>query len=219
MPYFSHHIYRQFKDPTAEIIAYLAKACGSTDPFGLEKFMPEGTQIRKIMLKKASQRKAVVNGMTNLLGKTGTPPQLIQMAIQTTDEILMNAIFDAPLQGENRYRRQIERNMDFELSEKECVDLELGVGKGYLAICARDHFGSLKRDSVLNFIRKNYEKQDYKVKDDDHGAGLGIYGILQSGLSLLFSSRPNVKTEVTLFIPVVKNMKSFRTSFRFFSFL
>ncbi len=181
--------------------------------------MPPSTQIRKIVLKKSAQRKAVIGGMHNLLSKTGTPPQLIQMAIQTTDEILMNAIFDAPFSGDCYYQRKTERNKDFNFTEKEYVELDLAVGPGYLAICARDQFGSLKKESVLAFIRKNYEKQEYKIKEDDHGAGLGIYGILQSGMSLLFCSRPNTKTEVTLFIPIVKNMKTFRNSFRFFSFI
>ena len=71
----------------------------------------------------------------------------------------------------------------------------------------------------MSYIRRNYEKQDYKMRDTDPGAGLGLYGVLQSGLSLLFITRPASRTEVILFFPVLKSFKNFRTSFRFFSFI
>jgi hypothetical protein len=152
------------------------------------------------------------------------PPQVQTLAVQTTDELIMNAVFDAPFKKDsggagNFYRRPIERNQDFPLTGREEVEIELAFCKSYFAIQVRDHFGSLKKDAVLQYIRRDYETTAYKAQDSDPGAGLGIYGILQSGLSLVFASKEGEKTEVTIFVPVIKSMKAFRSAFRLFGFL
>jgi hypothetical protein len=219
IPIFGHHIYRQYAHPAPQMYAALVRACRDNSPFGLAFYLPKNNVPKKIVLKFARERRALVEAIQNLLTKANLPPNLCSLASQATDELLMNAIFDAPYQDGKHYKRQIERSADFELKGRESVELEFSATAGFIGICVRDNFGALKKDVVLGYIRKDYEKQDYKVKEDDPGAGLGVYGILQSGMSMLFACKPNVRTEVMIFIPAVTSMKQFRTQFRFFSFV
>lgn len=222
LPVFSHHIYRQYKDPAALIVSFLVKACRQKSGcFGLQNYMPEGQAPKKLTIKHSRERRPVIEAIHKIMEKAGIPDQLNAIATQSVDEMLMNAIFDAPVRGSGgeTYRRKVDRAAEFVLKEKEVVELEFGNCEGYYAICVRDQFGSLKKDTVLGFIRKDYEKTEYKIKENDPGAGLGVYGMLQSGLSIVFAARPNIKTEVMLFLPQVKGMKTFRSSFRFFSFI
>jgi len=55
------------------------------------------------------------------------------------------------------------------------------------------------------------------VRRGDHGAGLGLSGTIQAGLSLIFITRPGQRTEVLLFFPKAVTFKSFREGFRFLS--
>ncbi len=223
LPIFSHHIYRQFEAPAPQLASFLVKACKSkAGAFGLVNYLPEGQAPRKITLKHSRERRAVIEALSKIMEKAGIPTQLNAIATQAVDEMLMNAIFDAPIRGSNNetYRRKVDRAADFVLKDREMVEIEFANCEGYYGICVRDQFGSLKKDSVLQYIRKDYEKTEYKVKEGgDPGAGLGIYGILQGGLSLLFAARANNRTEVMLFLPQVTGMKNFRKSFRFFSFV
>ena len=220
IPAFGHHLYRQFNDPAAPISSWLTQACVRDEPFGLVNYLPPETKIQKLKLSRSGQRASVVGAVQNVFTKKGIPPRLVSLVVQAVDELLMNALFDAPMnaQGE-RYRRMVTRSDDFELNEVETVNLEMGETERYIAVSVSDRFGSLDKDVVLNFIRKDYSKENYQVQDDSPSAGLGIYAILGSGLSLLFISRYKTRTEVILFFPVVDNFRSFRESFRFFSFI
>ena len=103
--------------------------------------------------------------------------------------------------------------------EKEHVSVELAETEDYIGICVADKFGSLKKSLVLKFLGKDYQSTEYVPRTDDPGAGLGILGIIQSGLSLLFVSKPGVRTEVMLFFPRSPNYKQFKMGFRFVSLL
>jgi hypothetical protein len=217
-PAFDHHIYRRYDPPAAQLFGYLAKASLWTEvQFGLEGFVPPKTDIKKLVLKRSGERKPVIQAIENILGQKGVPPKLCVVASQAIDELLMNAIFDAPVADDYEYRRHLERTKDFELLEREKAEIEIAVSQEYIALSVTDFFGSLKKEAGLAFIRKDYEVKELKVKEVE-SSGVGIYGIIKSGLSLLFLLRPGQTTQVVIFVPMVKNFKAFRSAVRFFSF-
>lgn len=223
MPAFGHHLVRNLEGPAADIFSRIAGGCFSDDPFGAGRYLPEGSALQAITLRKSSERSAATEAVNNVFLKRGVPSRLASLVAQGADELLMNAIFDAPTRqqgGETvHYRKSTPRTEAFPLSFSEQIRLEIGSCPGYIALSVADQFGSLDKQVVLGFIRKDYQKSQYRVRQGDPGAGLGIYGMLHSGLSLLFISKPGVKTEVVLFFPVIENFKAFRSTFRFFSFL
>ena len=218
---FSHYLLRRFDGPAIEIVSRLAMASISPYPFGLDLYLPKDAAIQKIVLDDSAKRDPAAQAVSNVLMKKGVPRRIAARVANAIDEMVMNAIFDAPVdEVEVRYRKQQDRGARFRLLERERVEIHFGIASTYAAISVQDQFGSLKQDDVMRFLKRNYQTESYTAgQDDSAGAGLGIYGILEGGLSLLFLSQAKLCTEVTLFFPLLKSAKEFKEGFRFFSFV
>lgn len=217
---FGHHMFRRYDDPAPALFAKLTQAAITPRPFGISTYMPEGTQTQKITLKKSSQRKAAVEAMQNVLDKSDVTGRLSALVAQAIDQLVMNAIFDAPQNPPGNYiRKFLPRVSDFELNAKEQVTLEFARTEDLIGISISDQWGTLRKEVVMNFLRKDYQKESVKFKSSDPGSGLGLHGIIQTGLSLLFVSSPKSRTEVMLFFPRTNSYKTFRSGFRFLSII
>ncbi len=217
---FSHHIFRRFEGPARVLIAKLAASVLLPSSFGLERYFPEGVVVQQIELKRSSHKRAAVEAMQNFFTKQNVNSRLAALVAQATDELIMNAIFDAPvLPNGQPSRRGLDRSTDFELSPKETVQVRVASGGGYVGISVTDHFGSLKKNVLLNFLGKDYHDEAYVLRKGDPGAGLGLHGIIQSGLSLLFVTKIETITEVMMFFNKEGSYKDFRQGFRFLSFI
>src|SRR5690606_17614161 len=125
-------------------------------------------------------------------------------------ELVMNCIFDAPVDDKGvQFKKHLDRSQNLVLSSHEAVEIQIAFSDQYFGICVADQFGTLKKETVLRFIRQDFKNSEFKMEGEKKG-GLGLNGIIQSGLSLLFICRPKVRTEVMLFFPRVKNFRDFR---------
>ncbi len=217
VPAFNHHLFRRYAEPSPKIYARVAMASMIPDPFGVAQYLPEGTSVRKITLKRSTQRKAAVEAVESVFLKLGGHPRLATMLAQSCDELLMNAIFSAPVDDSGAHHRaKLKRDSDFELGEREQVTVEMGATDDLLALSVADSFGSIDKNRVLSFIQKDYQKRAFAT---EAATGLGLYGIFSSGQSLLFAWKPGKRTEVILVFPIARNLKAFKETFRFFSFV
>ena len=217
---FGHHLIRRYADPMPGIITRVIKASTMPDPFGIAKFAPAGVPIRKITLTESRHRTATIEALQNLYAKKGLPPGIVSNMAQAIDELLMNAIFDAPVDEHGfNYRKTVDRSSPLRLGTREAVTLELAEAPDHIIVSVADNFGSLDKETVMGFIRKDYASENYRSKANTVGAGLGVYGMTQSGQSLLFMSKPKERTEVLLYVPYTKSMKAYRNAFRFFGFI
>ncbi|MBL7714261.1 MAG: hypothetical protein JNL01_02265 [Bdellovibrionales bacterium] len=218
---FSHHIARSPEDSRAiEFFTRIFPAINKPKGFTFAQILPPGAMVEKWKLTQSTDRTTALDKVQQFLSATKMNPQLATLVVQGTDELLMNAIFDAPMQGGGQYyRRKTPRNSAFPLNAKEGVDVAIGQTDDVFLISVTDHFGSVKKTSLFGSIRRDYEKTDYTPPDQDLGAGLGVYGMMQSGMSLAFIVDPMIQTEVILMVPKEKSMKEFRSTFRFFYML
>jgi len=154
---FSNHCLRRFGAPAPALYARLALASLTPTPFGLSRYFSPGTPTQKITLKRSRQKLAAVKVIQKHLETMKVNHRLAALAAQASDELLMNGIFDAPVQPDGtHYRRVLTRDADFELTAKEHIDLELASGDGIVGIGVADQFGSLKRDVLMSFLSKDY---------------------------------------------------------------
>lgn len=217
-PVFSHHFFRRYDEPAPTLFARLVGASLSAAPFGLQRYFPESTEPSDLAITRSGQKRAAVDAIQSFFTKQEVNSRLAALVAQACDELLMNAIFDAPvLPNGMPLRRGTGRDADFELIEQEHVHLSMASTDDYVGICVSDQFGSLKKGILMNFLSKDYHGEDYVLRKGDPGAGLGLHGIVQSGLSLLFLCKPSVRTEVMIFFAKDASYKSFRGGFRFFS--
>lgn len=217
-PVFAHHFFRRYDEPAPTLYPRLVAAVLASAPFGLQRYFPEGATSNKIVITRSGQKRAAVEAIQNFFLKQSVNTRLASLVAQACDELLMNAIFDAPILPNGMpLRRGTSRDADFELIAQEHVHLELASGDDYVGICVSDQFGSLKKSVLMGFLSKDYQGEDYVVRKGDPGAGLGLHGMVQTGLSMLFVSKPGVRTEVMVFFARNASYKNFRAGFRFFS--
>lgn len=220
VPAFCHHLVRRYDSPGPIMFSKLVLASSIPYPFGIERYVPAGTKVQRLTLTRSGQKLAAITAVENVLQKQKVTSRLATMVAQAVDELIMNAVFDAPLGADGiPNKRNIARDADFPLAPQEEIVISLADAREYFAVQVADPFGSLDKHTVLRFLRQDYQDTPYVPRTTDKGAGLGLHGIIQSGLSLLFVSRPGIRTEVTLFFKKAENFREFRESLRFVSIM
>ena len=207
------HFFRR-GDPTG--VEWASQLVGSS--LSKETFPRAPAGAKKLSIARSKDRGLAVTAVSNVLAQKSFPPRLAQTVAQCVDELLMNAIFDAPVRSGpegKRYRLDQNRTLDFELATNEVVILEMSSAYNALAISVTDLFGSLARGSLLSYLAKDYEHTEYRPREEK-GAGLGLYGVLDSGVSLSYFVRRQKFTRATLLVPICTSIKEFRKSFQLF---
>lgn len=218
-PAFGHHIFRRYDEPAPFLYTKLIEAAVSKDPFGLERYFPAEHQARKFAIQRSTERLGTVEKIQEFFEGYGANPRIARVGTDASDELLMNAIFDAPYDSGKGgyYRKDFSRSQDFSLTGKEVVDVQVAACDQFLGISVVDHFGSLKREVVLKHLCQDFREDDYVPPKDKTSAGIGLHRINQQALALLFVSRPGERTEVMVFFSNSKNYREFRLGFCFFS--
>lgn len=218
---FGHHLFRRYGAPATEICTRIFGAALQSFPFGIQRYIPEGVPTRSITLQDSSQKTVAVQAIQNVLQKSGVADRLSALVAQAMDELMLNAIYDAPVDKDGKaYLKAADRSERVIFKDLEKIEVNFASCEQYVCLGVADRFGSLKKEIVLSFIRQNFRHSEYNPDTQTKKVkGLGLNGIIQSGLSLLFICQPKSRTEVYLFVPRVKNFRDFRMSFRFLSLL
>ncbi|MCM2323752.1 MAG: hypothetical protein NDJ90_10880, partial [Oligoflexia bacterium] len=167
------------------------------------------------------ERQSALQQVQAFLEGRGVNPRIIRIGVEATDELLMNALFDAPWsEAGGPYRKYLSRSEGFPLDGRERVTVRMAANEELIGISVTDGFGSLQRAKVLEHLCQDLRFTQYVPPEGNKaGAGLGLHRVNQQAVALLFSSQPGVKTEVTVFLNNSKSFREFRLGFCFFSIL
>lgn len=219
-PLFGHFVLRNYGDPKAAGHHYgrLIKAALNDRAFGLKKLLRPEAKIQEVKLKTSSQKQEAVEAVRNYLIAAKFQTRMASVVANAIDELLMNAIFDAPIDelGKPLFSGT-SRATVFELKDKHAVEIQVGYDGDYFAATAIDHFGSLDKNKLLAHISKIYTEEEYKVRTAVAGAGIGLATVFRSGGSFFFVSENRSRTEVTVFFRKSPSYREFRDQFRFIS--
>jgi CheY-like chemotaxis protein len=167
------------------------------DLFGVEKYLLWGTDLHETVLVRGSQRAHLVGQLAEQVRARGQSARVASMAMLVTDELLSNAVHNAPVDaaGEH-YRRDLPRDQELELDDRHQVRLRWGCDARYLAIEVSDRFGSLDRDTILRALAH------HDVRETGGGAGMGVALTYRSCDHLVFNLAPGMRTEIIALIDV-----------------
>lgn len=181
----------------AEELVITAQKLIRHDLFGVEKYLLWGTALTETTLQRGSQRADLVAHLAEQVRALGQSARVASMAMLVADELLSNAVHNAPRDPAGvHYRKELARNQELELDEAHRVRLRWGCDARYLAIEVTDRFGSLDRDTILAALAKN------DVRESGGGAGMGIALAYRSCDHLVFNLAPGVRTEIIALIDV-----------------
>jgi hypothetical protein len=219
-PLFGHFIMRNYGDPkdAGEHYGRIVRATSNDRAFGLKGLLKDGAKIQAIKLQVTTQKQDAVEAIKNYLLAAKFQSRMATVVANAVDELLMNAMFDAPTDDLGRpLFNSTARTASIKLEAKHAVEMHVGYDGRYVAVSAIDMFGSLDKNKLLSHISKIYTEEEYKVKTAIAGAGIGLATVFRSGGSFFFVSEARVRTEVTVFFKRTDSFREFKDQFKFLS--
>lgn len=214
-----HIIPRRYLKPAAdgEFYGEIVAATDLSEPFGLQCFLGKEAQIDSLHIDESLEKGFVANALTYQLAQLKFNELIIPAVTNAVDELLMNAVYDAPTdeKGQQLYARE-SRNTNIKLSGKSRVEMQLGARGDQFGVTVIDHFGSMDPAVILRSIAKSFNgKQEESRNPELAGAGLGLSMILKSGGSLHFVCKPGERTEASVFFKRTDRQRDFNKQFQF----
>jgi hypothetical protein len=218
-PLFANFVQRptQEHEESARFYARYLKACAAQNANDLEDFLGDQGGVQYLEIRHSDQKQEVAEAVRQYLMQGKIPPRIANIIANSVDEVIMNAIFDAPTDDFGRpIYTATERNQSRELTPREVSLMKIGFDGFYVGVTVVDQWGSLDRARLLHHVSINYKDSDYTVKQGQAGAGLGLATIFQGGATLIYECTARKQTKVTLIYRAYDNYRSFKNQFHFF---
>ena len=164
----------------------------------------------------SDDRDATVSELTALAERAGALSRVASRIGEVAHELLMNAMYDAPVNhyGEARYAH--DRRASIVLDAHEVPTARMATDGNLIAVQVADPFGRLTRahvmDGILRGQRAREASDDDAVIDDSHGgAGLGLWKIFTGAAVTLVDLTPAHTTSVTAVFDIDVGPREART--------
>lgn len=169
----------------------------SKDLFGLEKYLSWGTDIQHKSAVSSRDRTQLKEEMAQYFQKIGIRQSILTKVYTVAEELLMNAIYDAPtdISGKPLYNH-MSRQQDVYLEKHQQPQLYYGCDGAILGISVCDPFGRLTKNIIYNYLESCYNGQAGMYNAEKGGAGRGLHQIIENSDITIFNVKKNIKTEV-----------------------
>lgn len=169
----------------------------SRDYFGIEKYLLWGTEIVERPVIGSQERHALIQEMGAYFQKLGLRKTQLTRSESAAEELLMNAVYDAPIDGNGKpLYNHLARTVDIELEPKLRSELRYGCDGLLAAVSVVDPFGALERRTILDYLLSCFEGRAGTLNAEKGGAGRGLHQLLHVSSFLVFNVEPGVRTEV-----------------------
>lgn len=166
------------------------------DIFGLEKYLCWGVEPEAEVVRVSDDRGAVLARLRRYLDGLALPPRIGELACGVADELLTNAIYDAPVdeQGRPRYAHRRRTEPIALGAGEECIFRYACDGR-LLALSIRDPFGSLEQSVVLRHLARCLQRGADQISSKAGGAGMGLFYVFSSVNHFVVNLAPGRATE------------------------
>ncbi|HEU0034412.1 MAG TPA: PEGA domain-containing protein [Kofleriaceae bacterium] len=183
------------EDFDATRLSAMATRVLAGDIFGLEKVVPWGTQIHAALVGDYQEKSLCIAQVSEFAELMGVRRKYRESIEQCLDEMLMNALYDAPVDEQGRQifaEIPTKTRISLRLEQKAVVQYACNAKR--FAISVRDAFGTLERATVLRYLDKCLHSEQ-QIDRKIGGAGLGLYLMTSSSSDVYFNVLPGVATE------------------------
>jgi CRP-like cAMP-binding protein len=169
----------------------------NNDLFGIEKYLAWGTRILEEPVSDSAQRKDLIETMTEHFKSLGLRSTLLERVQTAAEELLMNAIYDAPVDanGKSLYNH-LARTEQIILPPEQQSHLRFGTDGILLGISVADPFGALTKSVIMRYLDSCYRGQAGSLNSEKGGAGRGLKMLIDSADLTIFNIIAGKKTEV-----------------------
>ncbi len=217
-PLFGNFVLRNYGDPkvSGAIYGRTLRTQKNTGKQGLGSFLKPGAHLQIVHLASSLQKLEAVEATKKYLQAAKFQTRTSLVIANAVDELIMNAIFDAPVDDEGKMiYNSLPRSAELALAGRAAVEMQLGFDGICVGISVTDQYGSLDKARMLKLVSKSYAADDYKVRLTTASAGIGLATVFRLGGSFVIRSQAKKKTEVTVLFQKTANYRDFKDQFRF----
>lgn len=214
-----HIISRDAEDKNATIryvLTALSKLLNN-DLFGIEKYLTWGVEVQSRAVIDSNQRDELRNEIYAHFKKTGIRSTVLDRVNIAVEEMLMNAIYDAPVdvQGKPLFNH-VSRKEVIKLDTHQQSLLTYASDGMLVAVSVKDPFGSLTKDVTIDYLASCYNGQAGSMNSNKGGAGRGLHQIIESADITIFNVKKGVRTEVICLFHTDGQKREAQPSFHYF---
>ena len=159
--------------------------------------------------RETAERDAVSAQVQAFIDKIGTPKRVGEMFYELCHELLMNAMYDAPVDEQGRPKYAHDRKNSIQLEPDEAPMVRIASDGVKIVLSVTDPFGRLGRHHVFGGLVRGLKGGE--MDQSGGGAGLGMVKVYHSTVSTLYDVVRGRKTEVTGVFELDMNLREFRT--------
>ncbi len=180
---------------TAQSLAAAASRALYGDVFGLEKVVPWGTKVHSVLVGDYQEKSLCIAQLSEAAAAMGIRRKYRDAIEQCADEMLMNALYDAPVDAAGRQLFgdiPTKTRISLRMEQKAVVQFAF-TGESFV-LSVRDSFGTLARETMLRYLHKCLHAEQ-QIDRKTGGAGLGLYIIANACSAFSFNELEGVATE------------------------
>lgn len=184
-------------------------------PIAIPELFAGSPVLKKFKPANSAERDQVVSTLAELAMRAGAGQRMIGKISEVSHELLMNAMYDAPVNHYGELRYAHDRRADVTLDTHEIPTARFATDGSLLGIQVTDPFGRLRRRHVLSSITRGQaaahaEHADQVIDASHGGAGLGLWKIYSSSAITIVDVIPGHATSVTAVFDIDVNPREAR---------
>ncbi len=166
------------------------------DIFGIEKYLPEGTPVHYERLRDFEGRGKAIQTVLDFAENAKMRRQVRSAIGQVCEELLMNALYDAPVDDDGRpIFAEVDPHDRTTMRTPRPVSIRYAATEDMFAVAVRDRFGRLAKNTILAYIEKCI-KSPNQIDRKTYGAGLGLYLVANAAATYVVNVAYGIATEV-----------------------
>ena len=149
----------------------------------------------------SAERDRAVERVGMLAEASGCAPRLATKVGEVSYELLMNAMYDAPVNQYGEPKYAFDRSAEIALEPEEAPEMRFCTDGCLVAVEVTDPFGGLRREHVFDGIARGMAGaragSEPVVDTSGGGAGLGLFRVHAASHSFIVAVEPGQSTRVT----------------------
>jgi len=176
----AEHLISDPEGDEAELVTTSVKVL-TGDLFGIEKYLAWGARIEDRDIDGYDAKRTALEDIGAFAKEAGARRSLIGRIESVVDELMMNALYDAPAVGRTGAPAR----------------LRFGTDGRFLAVSVEDRYGRLARSDIVDHVnRARREKGRPRDEAEAEGAGLGLYFIVAHATRIIANVDEGQRTEM-----------------------
>jgi hypothetical protein len=194
--------------PREDDLIHVGRRAISTESAPFEAHLAWGAAEIEYALTDAAGRDQAVRETISFAGRLGAPKRVGEMLGELAHELIMNALYDAPVDEQGRLRFAHDRKAEIALPPEDAALFRCGSDGVRIAVEVQDRFGRLTRKHVFGGLTRALKSGQMDTAGG--GAGLGMLVSYRSTTALFYDVVPQRRTRVTGLFDLDLNLREFR---------